>query len=262
MNRKEIISLPVWDTIPGIDLAEMSAVKLMNRIDTKYLASIDLLPEMLEKMSADYFVQKIDNSPLASYDTIYFDTERCDMYLRHHDQQLKRQKIRTRTYLNSNISFLEIKNKTNKGRTKKVRIPIQEEDFFNFNKNDKAISFLNKKAKYTPQQLEPRVRTSFDRITLVNRKKTERLTIDLNLSFENFVTKEKVKLPKLLVIELKQDGMQESEMKNMLREIRIQPVRVSKYCVGTALTNTEIKSNRFKGKIRVIERVTGEKTIV
>ena len=36
--------------------------------------------------------------------------------------------------------------------------------------------------------------------------------------------------------------------------MRIQPLKVSKYCLGTTLTVEGIKSNRFKEKIREIEK--------
>ena len=41
-----------------ITLEEMSAVKLMNRIDTKYLVCIKRLPDILELLQSDYFVQE------------------------------------------------------------------------------------------------------------------------------------------------------------------------------------------------------------
>ena len=102
----------------------MESVKLMNRIDTKYTVPMSILPSILEAAKEDYFAQEIDGKRIATYDTMYYDTEDMDMYIRHHDRQLVRQKIRVRQYVDSNLTFLEIKRKNNKGRTKKKRIAV------------------------------------------------------------------------------------------------------------------------------------------
>ena len=111
-----------------ISLAQMESVKLMNRIDTKYAVSRAVLPAILEAAKADYYVQEIDGKRIATYDTMYYDTESLDMYVRHHDRQLVRQKIRIRQYVDSDLTFLEIKRKNNKGRTKKKRITLPSEE--------------------------------------------------------------------------------------------------------------------------------------
>ena len=108
----------------SISLSEMGGVKLMNRIDTKYVVPQILLPSILDAARSDYYVQEIDNKRVATYDTMYYDTPTLDMYLRHHNRQLVRQKIRVRHYLDTEQTFLEIKRKNNKGRTKKKRIVV------------------------------------------------------------------------------------------------------------------------------------------
>ena len=80
-----------------ISLSEMESVKLMNRIDTKYAVPLSVLPSILEMAKEEYYAQEIDGKRIATYDTMYYDTEDMDMYLRHHDRQLVRQKIRART---------------------------------------------------------------------------------------------------------------------------------------------------------------------
>ncbi|MBR1631646.1 MAG: polyphosphate polymerase domain-containing protein [Paludibacteraceae bacterium] len=235
-----------------ITLDEMGGIKLMNRVDTKYVISADRLSEVLLHAQSDYRVQEVDGIRLARYDTLYYDTLACDMYLRHHDRQLRRQKIRTRCYCDSNLWFLEVKNKTNTGRTKKKRIAIDEETFRHPEASAEAVHFLKQRSEYPVEALTPHLRTRFYRITLVNRQQTERLTIDLDLHFENQRSQMAAQVEKLVVIELKQDGRCPSQMKTALQEMRIKPFKMSKYCIGTALTRSDIKSNRFKGKIRRI----------
>ena len=56
-------SLAVWGRMAPITLAEMRHVKLMNRIDTKYVLSYDEVVALLERSaSAGYRVQHIDNA--------------------------------------------------------------------------------------------------------------------------------------------------------------------------------------------------------
>ena len=259
MALSELNNLPIWEKMETIDLSEMSSIKLMNRIDTKYIASSDDLVPILTMALDKYRVQSIDGVRVTRYDTLYFDTPDLKMYTMHHNRKLRRQKVRTRTYVESDLSFLEVKNKTNKGRTKKKRISIDRATFFNFHNNPQAMEFLGERSMFVADTLIPNVATRFDRITLVNKAKTERLTIDLNLEFEHIASGTKARPAKLMIIELKQDGMCHSDMKLILRELRIHPNKISKCCIGTALTNAAAKKNRFGVKLRKIEKITNEK---
>lgn len=237
-----------------ISLAEMESVKLMNRIDTKFVVPACLLPEMLRLAQADYYIQEIDGQRLAAYDTLYYDTPDLQIYIRHHDRQLRRQKIRVRTYIDSDLTFLEVKNKSNKGRTKKKRIVVQTNDLQNIDTDQRE--WLTGKAWYDVATLQPQLHTRFERITLVNRAKTERLTIDTALRWENVQTGQTAALGDAVVVELKRDGNQPSGMLDILRSLRIKPLSMSKYCIGVALTNPTVKNNRFRPKLRKIQKLT------
>ncbi len=251
--EKNIVDLPVLSEMCPIYLEEMQGIKLMNRVDTKYVANRNQLAEILEMAKVDYRIQVVNDSPVNTYDSVYFDTDEVDMYIKHHNQKLRRQKIRTRRYVESELNFLEIKNKTNTGRTKKIRVAINEHDFSSFISNQDAKRFIDTEAQYNSSDLLPQLQSSFSRITLVNNEKTERLTIDTNLIFNNIQTGSSAELPHLMVIELKQDGVCSSKMKSLLQDLRIKPVRISKYCVGMVMTNPTLKSNRFKNKIYYIK---------
>ncbi len=225
----------------------------MNRIDTKYVVTLAQLPTILETATQDYYAQEIEGTRLAQYDTLYYDTPDLDMYTRHHNQQLVRQKIRVRQYVATNQYFLEIKRKNNHGRTKKKRIEISAEE--QPHTSPQMQEFIAKKSQYTWDVLVPQLQTIFQRITLVNKAKTERLTIDFGLQWYNHTTLQQATYPNLVIIELKRDGNTQSPMQRILRDMRIHPMKLSKYCIGTALTNPQAKYNRFKQKIRKIERI-------
>ena len=249
--KREIIE-SILAGYSSISLVEMDNVRLMNRVDTKYTVSLSLLPEILKRLQPDYLIQEIDGLLLNAYRTVYLDT--CDraMYLDHHNGRRTREKIRVRTYVDSQTVFLEVKNKNNKGRTKKKRIELPDLKAY---KQQKAEAFLEKHAKYAPDTLIPRLENSFYRITLVNKTKTERLTIDVNLAFRNPSDGLEKQLDDLAVIELKQTGNIPSFAKSVLSGLRIHPVNISKYCLGTILTAPEVKSNRFKLKMIQLNKI-------
>jgi hypothetical protein len=240
------------ETFEPISLAQMSGIKLMNRIDTKYLINVHQLPDLLEKAQSEYYVQKIDGLCKAFYQTVYYDTPEAEMFVIHQNSKLNRQKIRIREYVESAQRFLEVKKKNNKGRTKKVRISVSTEDVLD--KLD-AINFINEKSNYSTEQLSKRLKNNFYRITLVNKGKTERLTIDINIKFENYITGTVNGFPQLCIIEVKQDGNVHSPFKDYLADLRIKKKSISKYCLGMVITDPELKANRFKSKLIYINRL-------
>ena len=256
MTYEQLNSLEVWRDMPTITLDEMSSIKLMNRVDTKYVISEEYCMELLRRAVDKYSVQVIGDVRACRYSTLYYDTPDLEMYTVHHNRKLTRQKIRSRTYVESGISFIEVKNKTNTGRTKKKRITIDESYFACVGKSPEAAAFLSEKSNYAPDQIQPALATIFDRITLVNHAHTERLTIDMNLRFVNMraETPQEATVDRMVIVELKQDGLCYSPMKEILQDLRVKRLSVSKYCVGTALSNPTVKANRFKRKIRLIRK--------
>ena len=85
---------------------------------------------------------------------------------------------------------------------------------------------------------------------------TERVTIDRGITFHNRATGIDADISHLLVIEVKHEvGAPMSDIERALHELHILPRRMSKYCIGTALTDPAAKHNRFKEKLLVIERI-------
>ena len=106
----------------SITLDKMNKIRLMKRIDRKYLLPLSDLPIFLENLKDSYFMQEIDGNRCSQYSTLYYDTPDYMMYRSHQNGKLSRIKIRTREYVDSNLCFLEIKTKSNKGVTQKIRI--------------------------------------------------------------------------------------------------------------------------------------------
>ena len=229
MPLEEILS-----TFDPITLAEMSSVKLMNRTDTKFVTTLPMLMRLLDMAQDDYYAQEIGGQRNMLYDTTYFDT-----------------RIRFRTYVSSNLQFMEIKTKNNHGRTKKKRIEVVDMDLSDTTKRE----FIDQHLHFDVDDLIPHMHNYFHRITLVNKAKTERLTIDTALEFNNLQTDTHKEMGNLVIIELKRDGLVFSPVLEMLRKLRIHPHGFSKYCMGAAMTNDQLLVNRFKPKLHDVDKI-------
>ncbi len=241
----------ILSTFAPITLDEMSSVKLMNRTDTKFVTNLPQLYRLLEMAHDDYYAQEIDGQRNMLYDTTYCDTRDYEMYKEHQHGHTNRQKIRFRTYVSSHLQFMEVKTKNNHGRTKKKRIEVGDMDLSDVEKRE----FLARTLRYNVDTLIPHMHNYFRRITLVNKAKTERLTIDTSLEFHNMQTNTDRDMGPLVIIELKRDGLVFSPVLEMLRQLRIHPHGFSKYCMGAALTNGQLPVNRFKKKLRDVEKI-------
>lgn len=240
--------------LPPITLEEMSGIKLMNRTDTKFVASFEQLNAFLLAVQGKYYIQEKEGERLAEYHTTYFDTPDYEMYRMHHCGKQVREKIRVRTYLDSNDTFLEVKNKNNHGRTKKKRIMVEGVDTLRA-EGENVIPFLAKHAWYTLDDVSPVIENWFNRITLVNFGKSERLTIDFNLRFHHLKSDERNKLERVAIIELKRDGNVPSPALEIIRALRIRRSGFSKYCIGSALTHKSLKRNNFKERLMMIHKM-------
>jgi len=236
-----------------ITLEEMSGIKLMNRTDTKFVTNKHLLSRLLEMARGEYYAQFTNDSRVAEYITTYWDTDQLSYYFQHHNGRAPRQKVRVRTYVGSDLTFLEVKTKNNHGRTKKKRIAVPSQEVSKV--QAEADEFLNPLVHRSLADIHPTVQNHFHRITLVNKGKTERLTIDFDVEFHNFETGDEAQTGDLVIIELKRDGNVPSPVLDILRRLRIKPSGFSKYCIGSVMTNRGLKHNMFKEKMVWIRKL-------
>lgn len=176
------------------------------------------------------------------------------MYLQHHAGKGNRAKVRSRRYLVTGQSFLEVKRKTNKERTVKRRVAT---DTFTTAFTPAVAAFVAAGVTDPAPTLVPQLWNTFTRITLVSTSHPERLTIDLDLSFRG--GGQSINLPGIAVAEVKQDGFDRSStFVQQLHAAGIQPTGFSKYCIGVALLYPHIKHNRFKPRLRLVQKLMGD----
>ena len=237
----------------GITLQEMDSVSLLNRVDSKYVFSNLLLPEILESVLPYYRILTISKDRVFTYSSLYYDTPDNQLYLDHHNGKLNRYKVRFRAYQETNIFFLEIKYKTKNGRTikKRIRTPKLETEL-----TQESLNFIAENTSLGSDELEPKMYTNFSRITLVDKNLTERLTIDYSLEFVN--GKIRKELPKLAIAELKRSNVNGhiSRFIQIVAEMGIPPRGLSKYCIGRVLTDDLVKYNRFKESLLIFNKIS------
>jgi hypothetical protein len=236
-----------------ISLYEMDSVELMNRTDTKFMFSVTDLEAILGAVSAHYRVLEVNGIRFNRYETLYYDHGDFHFYLQHQNGKRNRYKIRKRTYLDSHLTYFEVKFKSNKDRTDKRRtkLPLLEETL-----EEKSVNFLHEKTSVS-DDLVPKLYNTFNRITLVSEVLKERVTLDFDIQF-HFGDRE-VRLPRLVIAEVKQERVnRHSPIMQEIKRRLIRPEGISKYCLGVALLYPDMKQNNFKRKLLKIKKLHNE----
>lgn len=243
----------VLENFDPITLKDMDRVKLLNRVDTKYVFQTSILASVLDELKEFYYVLEVKNKRTNNYRTLYYDTDNLSLYTFHQNGKLNRTKIRFREYVDSKLNFLEIKFKTNKGRTVKDRIKI---DAIETALSDNSQNFIDENSRLSSNSLQAALWNTFTRITLTHKTIDERLTIDLNLAFKHADTNEETGIPHIIIAELKQGKANvNSDFVKVIKKYQIRPMGMSKYCIGTALLNKGLKANSFKERILKIKKL-------
>jgi len=235
----------------AISLSQMKGVELMKRTDTKFILAESKLNSILENIKESYHILEIDERRLMTYKSLYFDTDSKRFYHDHHNGKVKRTKIRMRNYVESNLTFLEIKKKDGKGNTSKSRLRIDQIDN---SFSEKVTDYIKKKTGKT-YQLQPYLWNHFNRFTLVSKTEKERVTIDMNLSYD--YEESSKSFNKLVIIEVKQERLNRNSV--IIKELKSQgilPFSISKYCIGMLSLHNELKYNAFKRKLLKINKLT------
>jgi hypothetical protein len=237
-----------------VSLDDLDRVRLLDRQDTKFIFNQIDLPHILEKIKPFYKILEINNDRVYTYDTTYFDTDDFLFYVQHHNGSRNRFKVRFRRYSSNKKSFFEIKIKNNKDRTIKKRLNVDEiNKVLGYQERD----LVSKITGLSPSQLSPKLDLEFSRITLTDNNFNERLTIDANLSAKNG-TSNKL-FDQLIIAEIKQNKYNpKSDFIRILRNLKIQEMRFSKYCMGLLHVNKNLKYNRFKPRLIQINKILAQ----
>ncbi|MEU8226297.1 polyphosphate polymerase domain-containing protein [Kribbella sp. NPDC048915] len=228
-----------------ISLDEVLAeAALQVRVDRKYLVPIGTFVELVDRLRERFAVLEISGRRAFRYESVYFDTPSYRLYRQHLQRRRYRYKVRTRTYLDSGECSFEVKVKGNRSETIKARLPYAAADRGRL--TDHAWQFLAGQLRTTygvppVSGLGPSLVTTYSRSTLTDPSAHERMTCDIDLRFFDRHRSIDV-LPDTVLVETKTAG-HSGAADQVLRDLRIRPIQVSKYCVAAALLNPSLPAN-------------------
>jgi len=233
-------------------LEEVKKIESPKRTNSKYVFSIRKLPGVLKDMAKSYKLLYVDEIAHHPHTTIYFDTDQYAMYNDHQNGKVNRYKIRYKKYDVSKSGFLELKYKNNKGQKCKKKTP------FNLASQDirEAELFLKSNSPFLAKNLTPQLVIKYTRLTFINKEKEERITCDYQLNITSYDDQNKtINLEHLCIIEVKRSKCRKhSIVTSILLKHKIFLRGMSKYCIGLAIINDKLKSNRFKEKLRMLDK--------
>lgn len=248
----------------ALTLTELNAqASYLKRIDRKFLLTKDQFAEILEDLKEDFQVLEIAGKKVFSYDNVYMDTDDYLFYNQHQDKYKTRTKIRTRLYKDSDMAFFEFKQKIN-GVTQKFRYQFPSEEHGVMTKWKKRFFEWVWQSMYqgTPQapHIFPSIKTAYKRITLVEKKGGERLTIDFSVKTLDLRDEEAkdIKLKNLVIIESKSMDDNCKSLKVMKRHGLDEASSCSKYSLGVVYAGLAKKHDTFDKTIKEIEKIKSE----
>lgn len=234
-------------SLESTTLEELDGARLHDRVESKLVMPASAVPATLLRLRGDYFVMEHQSKRLQSYSNTYFDTAELKNYHEHHNQKRQRSKVRYRTYVDSELTYFEVKRNVD-GRTVKER-KASASAGASIHADD--IPFLNERMIQDSRDLRVSVVVAYDRILLVSRSFDERVTIDLNLRFRS--ASGAAIMPELAIVEFKQPEL--DRQSPAIKAIPRQTQMFSKYCMGLASCDPSLKRNRFKKVFLGLDRL-------
>ncbi len=237
--------------LPTISLEDLNTTAaLQTRIDRKYLVPTDKFTEIFNCFDAEMYVLDTDGMQIFPYDSVYFDTPELDSYHLAAYGRRRRYKIRTRSYLSSGVSFLEVKTEGARSSTVKERIPYDPADRSTITKEgaEYITETLLNTGQTPPLGLAPVLETTYGRITLFLPASNSRATIDVDVAW-SLPGRPPLVMSEQLVVETKSGSAPGALDKHLWRN-GIRPSRISKFATGMATLMPHLPANRWHRTLR------------
>ena len=267
-------------------LAELnSAAGLLTRVDRKYLVPLTCAQNLVDGLAPHARILAIDERRRFSYTSTYFDTPGLEAFMLAARKRRRRFKVRTRTYLDSGLCFLEVKTRGARGTTVKRRMGYHADDASRLTGPGRAFVAAclagagvtgSAAAREVAAALRPVLATTYERTTLHLPRAEARATIDTALTWRRLgpaapagssagavvgVPMSPQALRPAHLTAAVNEGEPVSvadiavvETKNpatpspadrALWEAGYRPTRISKYATGMALLHPELPANRW-----------------
>ena len=270
------------DHLASTGLTELnSAAGLLTRVDRKYLVPLERAQDLVNGLTPDTRVLDIDGRRRFSYASTYFDTPGLEAFMLAARKRRRRFKVRTRTYLDTGLCFLEVKTRGARGTTVKRRMGYHPDDASRLTGPGRAFVAAclastgvtgPAAAREIAAALRPVLATTYERTTLHLPDAEARATIDTALTWQRLtpgartraaaVTAgapqalrpvrltaaindgEPVAVADVAVVETKNPATP-SPADRALWDAGHRPTRISKYATGMVLLHPELPANRW-----------------
>ncbi len=229
--------------LEAIGLAELiERASLLERVDRKYVVPRSVLPALIAAAPTATRVLEHSGRRTHGYRSVYLDTPDLASYRTAGQRRRRRWKVRSRAYLDTGGSWLEVKTRSARDVTTKVRIPHPDLESAaidgpgrSFVDDSLAIALVS---GVRARELRPVLATSYDRSTLLlPGSRPTRVTIDTELGWTWLASSggsaRDLDRPGLAIVETK-GGSTPSAMDRLLWARGHRPVSISKYGVGVA----------------------------
>ncbi|MGO2658666.1 polyphosphate polymerase domain-containing protein [Mycetocola reblochoni] len=240
-----------------IGLDELNAAAgLLTRVDRKYLLSASELAAVVAALPEGSRVLQIEGALSSAYSSTYFDTPGWDSYLGAARRRRRRAKIRTRSYVDADVAFLEVKTRGSRSLTVKERIPYRTDDADRITGAGAAyIADALTQARIDGIEvadLAPVLRTGYRRSTVLL-PDGGRATIDVELSWERVhgegLDGDRMLVPDAVIVETKSPSSP-SVLDRILWSRGVRPSSMSKYATGVAMLEPGMPSNKWSRLLR------------
>ena len=249
--------------LPSIDLDTLAERgELLTRLDRKYLVDLAVVPQLVAALwsRADGTAAlELGGRRQFGYESVYYDTPTLTSYLQAARQRPHRFKVRSRSYLDSGQSFLEVKTRDGRRRTVKSRIDRPRTgDRWGLALDPLEQSFVAGHLQGSvpaPEEvawtLTPTLSTRYRRSTLFLPDDSARVTIDVDLQVLDRHGAGLV-VPALAIIETKTSG-RASAADRALWQLGQRPVTVSKYGTSLAALHPNLPATKWRPALRRID---------
>jgi len=227
---------------------------MMTRVDRKYLLDTAALDALTEEITGPVTVLDIAGRRTFAYRSTYFDTPQLDAYTTAGRGRRRRFKVRTREYLDTGTTWLEVKTRGPRGTTVKRRVPHTGDPAHLGGAGRDAVALLLAEADVLGVDvgtIAATLQTSYRRTTLhlagspsPDPRPATRATIDTDLSWVDLRDGAGVERPDLAIVETK--GVRApSPVDRLLWRQGLRPRSVSKYGAGLARLRPDVPALKW-----------------
>lgn len=240
--------LPAIHLFEPIGLSEVEAMAdLAERRDRKYLVDPSDLDLILDEVGGGFRTLEIEGSRSFSYESVYFDTPELSSYLSAARRRPRRFKVRTRSYIDSSTTNLELKERRRDGLTVKTRFPHRFEDRARLTSESESL-LAGTSVDGFAGRLRPALTVNYVRSTLVDPGTWSRVTLDRGLSARRPDGRH-LMVDDFVVVETKSSG-HPTLFDHLLWGHHYRPTSMSKYCTPMAALDPTLPANKWNRNLR------------